>query len=263
MGLAAVTAASMAVWTAGAAHRSAGRRLALAPPPAARRWLAVASVGGVAGAAAAAGTSPVVLLAAGGAVIVARRAYRRKVTRVARSRQESDVVLLCFALAAELRAGATAADALAAASGQLHVLGSGVAAAGRAVGHGALPHEELAALAAAERCPRLVPVAAVWQAGATTGARLADVLERVGRALADTDEAAAELDALSAGPRATASVLCVLPVLGVALGTAIGASPLPVLLHTGLGGALVGAAGALDACGVLWVRRITRSALEA
>lgn len=257
--LAAVTAAA-AAWAAAGGRRPAIRRLQLAPA-AARQVEAGALVGCAALAALAAGMAISVLVAVGAGLGGLFHLHgRRRHRRVARGRN-ADVVQICFALSAELRAGRTPADALAATAPQLRELRDGMADAARAVGHGAHVHDELASLAATQCCPRLLTVAAVWAAGASTGARIADVLERVGRGLAHDDEAAGELDALSAGPRATAWVLCLLPVFAVALGTTIGASPLPVLLHTRLGAALLGAAALLDAIGVLWVRRLTVGAL--
>lgn len=258
---AAAAVATIAVWSTGSGCRGGSYRLRLAPPAPARAVTGLALVCCVTVAAVAGGTPPTVLVLAGVVAAGMLRASRRRVGRLAQARRDADVVRLCFAVAAELRAGRTSAAALAAAAGQLQALGPGVAAAARAVGHGALPHEELAALAGVAPCPRLLPLASIWEAGAVTGARVAEVLERVGRALAQDDEAAAELGALSAGPRATTWVLCLLPVAGIALGTAVGASPLRVLLHTTLGVVLVAAAALLDLCGVLWVRRITAGAL--
>ena len=104
-------------------------------------------------------------------------------------------------------------------------------------------------------------VAAVWAASATTGARVADVLERVARAFAADDDARADLDALAAGPRATALILCLLPLFAVAMGTLAGGGPARLLLHTGFGWLLIGAAAVLDGCGLFWVAAITRRAL--
>ena len=187
-----------------------------------------------------------------------RRAARR---RPARSRDE-EVVTLCAALAAELRAGLPPAAALASAAEKLAVLGPRLAAAAVAVGRGARVGDELTQVAADEHCPRLRAVAAVCAVGETTGSGVAAVLERVGRGLAADDEAAAELAALSAGPRATAAVLAALPAVATAMATALGLAPLRVLLHSVLGGALLAGAGLLEVAGVLWVRRITTAALR-
>lgn len=253
---AAATAAAFA-----AVRRPGSRRLGLSPSGASGPALLGIIVVSAAIAWWSAGMPPLVLLGAAVAVVAARRLRCRAQRRAAQAARDRDAVVLCFALASELRAGRSPADALAAAAGQLAAFGPAVAAAGRAVGHGAAVHEELRALAEGDGCRRLLPVAAVWAATAATGARCADVLERVGRALAQDDEAAAELEALCAGPRATAWVLCILPAFGLLLGTAIGAAPLPVLLHTRVGLALAVGAVALDGAGVAWVRRITGAAL--
>ena len=258
--LVAVVAAVTAAWAASGGRRPALRRLHL-PPRVAPPVRAVALVGPGALAAFAVGVPFLVLVAVGAGVGGLAGLWRRRRHRSVARGRDAEVILICFALAAELRAGRTPADALAATAPQLRELRTGVADAARAVGHGAQVHDELASLAAKVQCARLLTVTAVWAASATTGARIADVLERVGRGLAHDDEAAGELDALCAGPRATAWVLCLLPVFAAGLGTAIGASPLPVLLHTRLGAALSGAAALLDVVGVLWVRRLTAGAL--
>jgi tight adherence protein B len=256
----AVMSATGAAWAAAGARRSGSRRLHLSPPSPGRRWWLV--VTGSVAAAAAAGVSVVLLLGGAGIAAGLLVLQRRRQQRRLRSDQDADVVLLCFALADELRAGRLTADAFAAVAPLLRVLTNGMAEAARAMGHGAPVDDELRLLAAAQECPRLLSVAAVWTAAATTGARVADVLEWVGRGFTADDEAAAELDALSAGPRATALVLCLLPVFALVLGTALGASPLPVLLHTTLGAGLVAASLVLDVAGLLWVRRITAAALN-
>ena len=260
---AATLAAAAAAFAAGQSVRPGHRRLRLAPTTSARRALltVLGVVIGVAGWTV--GLPPAGVLAAAPVWAGARHLRRRARRRRAREARDQDVVLLCFALASELRAGRTATDALAGAAAQLRALGPGLAAAARAVGHGASVHEELRSLADIERCRRLLPVASVWAATEATGARCADVLQRLGRTLAEDDEAAAELDALCAGPRATAWVLSVLPGFGLVLGTAIGASPLSVLLHTRLGLGLIVGGIALDGAGLAWVRRITASALVA
>jgi tight adherence protein B len=67
------------------------------------------------------------------------------------------------------------------------------------------------------------------------GAPLAGVLERIASAVAADEEADGERRSALAGPRSTAQVLAWLPLLGVALGTLLGADPLAVVLSGGLG----------------------------
>jgi tight adherence protein B len=105
-------------------------------------------------------------------------------------------------------------------------------------------------------------MAAVWAASATTGARVADVLDRLAHGFTAEDDSRADLDALAAGPRATATVLCLLPLGGIALATVMGADPLALLLRSALGGLLLAVAALLDVCGVLWVRAVTARALR-
>lgn len=186
-----------------------------------------------------------------------QRARRRRLER----RYRAEAATLCAALAAELRAGLMPAAALAAAAAELPLSRSRLELAARAVSRGATIGDELTVAAADLSCARLSVVAAVFVATEVTGSAVADVLERVGRGLTGDDEAAADLDALAAGPRATAFVLAVLPAVAVAFASVLGLSPLPILMHTALGAALTVAAALLEAAGLLWVRRITRRAL--
>ena len=59
-----------------------------------------------------------------------------------------------------------------------------------------------------------------------------------------------------AGPRASAALLTALPLLGIALGAAMGARPWAVLLGMPAGRVLSCVGVLLDAVGVLWMRRI-------
>jgi len=88
------------------------------------------------------------------------------------------------------------------------------------------------------------------------------VLERLSEAVDDDDELRRELDSAMAGPRATMVVLAGLPLLGLALGQAVGARPLQLLLHQPVGWALVAAAAILDAVGVAITKMIARVALR-
>ena len=106
---------------------------------------------------------------------------------------------------------------------------------------------------------RVRAVVASWSATAGAGAATAGVLERVAAAFEADDAVAQELAAAAAGPQATVAVLTALPLLGIGLGQAMGLPSLHVLLHSGVGAALMVGAAALDAVGLLWVRRILRA----
>ena len=64
-------------------------------------------------------------------------------------------------------------------------------------------------------------------------------------------------EASLAGARATGTVLAGLPVLGVLLGQAMGASPIDVLLGGGVGGILLVLGSGLGCAGLLWTDAIT------
>lgn len=95
-----------------------------------------------------------------------------------------------------------------------------------------------------------------------TGARLADLLDRI-----ETDaRGAARLRTIAAaqasGAQATAWLLAGLPVGGIALGYGIGADPLHVLLRTRVGALCAGVAIAFQMTGLAWTHRLTRQTRE-
>jgi tight adherence protein B len=103
-------------------------------------------------------------------------------------------------------------------------------------------------------------VAAAWRVSASSGASLSEVLDRVETDLRADIAHLRMVDAELAGPRATAMLLAALPVLGLGLGSTMGAHPVHVLLHT-LPGQLAMVIGVgLDALGVWWTGRIIGSA---
>lgn len=101
--------------------------------------------------------------------------------------------------------------------------------------------------------------ARAWQLAERHGLPLADVLGSVRDELRARARFAGRVDARMAGPRSSAFVLSVLPVVGVLLGTAMGADPLSVLFGDGLGGVLLVLGSGLTAAGLLWTARITRT----
>jgi tight adherence protein B len=98
---------------------------------------------------------------------------------------------------------------------------------------------------------------AVWRLAERTGAPAADLIERIERDARVADRARAAAVAQAAGAQATALLLAALPLGGIALGIAIGADPVHVLLHTPLGAACATGAVALQSAGLLWAGRLT------
>lgn len=204
------------------------------------------------------GESVVPLLGAVAAVPVVRRRLAARRRQRERERREAAVIEFCGSVAGELRAGRQPGEALAGTSPEgLGPAWSAVSAAARFGG------EVPAALRRAGRWPGaegLIGVAACWQVAVDGGAGLATGLERVGAALGAERDQREELRAQLAGTRSTAVMLALLPVLALLMGSALGADPLRVLLHTpaGLGCLVLG--GLLEYAGLSWTRRIVRAA---
>jgi tight adherence protein B len=105
--------------------------------------------------------------------------------------------------------------------------------------------------------PRIAELsAAVWRLAEQTGAPAADLVERIEADTRAADRAARSAAAQSAGAQVTALLLAALPLGGIALGYGIGADPLHVLLHTGLGAACAIGAVLLQSAGLLWADRL-------
>ena len=197
------------------------------------------------------------------AVVAVHRVRRTRREARATDDRRAATVEVTFALAGELRAGRTTAEALAAVAAGAGPLEPGFAAAARTVLAGGDAFEELRHLADPSGAERLRSVVAAWSVAAAAGGRVAVVLERLGEAMESEDELRRELDAAMAGPRATMALLALLPVLGLALGQAVGARPVQLLLHRPLGWLLLAGATVLDLGGVVATRAIARTALRA
>jgi tight adherence protein B len=102
----------------------------------------------------------------------------------------------------------------------------------------------------------LARVVAAWRMSVTSGVPLADILVRVRADLSAVVAARRDLASAVAGPRASATLLALLPLIGIALGAAMGAHPLTVLLHTAAGRLLLCTGLLLDALGLLWTDRL-------
>ena len=199
------------------------------------------------------------LLALATGVLLLRR--RGAASTVRGARQERTAMLTaCSVLAAELRAGAQPSVALRAAAGFAEgetARWLGAAAACEAVGGEPADVLRGGSGPAADELRRL---GACWRVSSQTGAGLAIAVDRLGaglRARADLDD---ELAAALTAPRATARLLAGLPLLGVLLGTLLGANPLHVLTATPLGLACLLVGGGLDLAGLTLTDRLVRRA---
>jgi tight adherence protein B len=187
----------------------------------------------------------------GVAVVLARDLVRRR-RADARSRA---VTLAVRLLVGELEAGAQPPAALrAAATAAPDVTELEEAARAAAAG------EDPAAVFAASADPRMRVLGTAWRLGNASGVALAAVLGRVAGDFATAEEQRRSVGVALAGPRASATLMAGLPLLGIGLGTTMGARPVQ-LLTTGSAGRLLCCAGVLlDAGGVFWMRAVVRRA---
>lgn len=241
-------------------------RAAADPEPASRSWteqhclvLLVALAAGL-GALLAGPGGGLAAAMAGSTATLRWRAGRERRAGAAAATGLADALAV---LVAELRAGAHPAAAAKAAALDGHPAARralNAAAAAARLG-GDVP-AVLRSACSAPLCSWLGRVADAWSLADRHGIPLADLLDAV---RADTEQRvrfAAEVQARLAGPRATAAVLAGLPLLGLALGHAMGAAPLRVLGATAAGGVLLVVGTALGCAGVLWSARLMNGAVQ-
>jgi tight adherence protein B len=259
LGLAALLVTGPAVVPARADELAARRRLATAPGAEAghamasvRRAVAPAVAGTVLMIAWALG--PALGVAAGAVALCAWGLARDAGRRRSAAARDADLLAAVRVLVAELEAGTRPAAALGAAAD--------VAAAHRpalqAAAAEATAGGDAGALLAADPATRALGLA--WQLGHDAGTALADVLARVAADLAAAAEQRRAVGVALSGPRASAAVLTGLPVLGLVMGTAMGARPVAFLLESSAGRLVAGAGVLLDVAGVWWMWRILRAA---
>jgi len=224
-------------------HRSARRLAPLArwrAVPAdwsaspARRRATAALVAAVVGAGAGVTAGPTAAIVAATYAALAVRLWTGATLRRGQARSHRAAVDSVAALAAELRAGQAVGSALVSAN----------ALRGPVVGG---PAGEVAGR-----------VAAAVSVAESSGAPLADVLDRLDTHLRAADRARATASAQAAGARASALLLAAMPVAGVGLGFAVGVDSIAVLLHTPLGAACLGGAVLLQLGGLAWAGRLAR-----
>jgi tight adherence protein B len=241
-----ISVPTLPTWPGVVADRSPGRLIAMAATAASGAgWLAGGPVAALVGG----------IYAALGARAVTRAAGNRRHAAV-RAAQLDDL----SALAADLRAGLPPAGAAEAHAG---VLGAGAVASPEVTGPvSTRPDRQPVRRQVAEsRTSRILDLTtAVWRLAERTGAPAADLIERIERDARAADRARAAAAAQAAGAQATALLLAALPLGGIALGIAIGADPIRVLLHTPLGAACAAGAVALQSAGLLWADRLTHGA---
>lgn len=185
-------------------------------------------------------------------LVLARMGARRR-ARTSTRRRESDIARSLSALASELEAGQLPSVALVEACGEPAAWPRTRAAA---QAHG----DVVAALRAdAEGRESLVHLAACWEVARESGAGLAASITRLAESTRRAQDVRHQLQAQLAGPRATARMLGLLPVVGIGLGALMGADPLTWLLGTVPGIACLITGILLTTLGMWWTNRIAAS----
>lgn len=236
-------------------QRMAPEGRAPARPFGGSRW----TVWAVAVLAVAATLPPTAAVAAG--IVGATIALRGRRARL-RERRRAEAAALQAGLdvvAGELRAGSHPVVAFETAAGEV---GGGVAVALRAVAARARLGVDVSDGLRSAATESTVPtywdrLAVCWELAHRHGLAIAVLMRAAHRDLVERARFESRVTAGMAGARTTATVLAVLPVLGIGLGQLVGAEPFRFLLSGGLGGWLLVIGAVLSCVGLLWSDRIT------
>lgn len=209
------------------------------------------------------GDSVLPLIAGAAAVPLVRRRLRGRQRRRERERRAEGVIALCGVVAGELRAGLQPGQALLFAVRSTGVLGGSEAAVLAAARFGGDVPQALREAARESGADGLAGVAACWRVAVDSGAGLAAGLDRLEAALRAERDQREELRAQLAGAWSTVALLALLPLVVLAMGWALGADPLRVLLHTPAGALCLVVGGLLEAAGLCWAGRIVRTGEKA
>jgi tight adherence protein B len=184
-----------------------------------------------------------------------RYAHVQRADRRDRARSVAALPEACRVLSTHLRAGTLPVDALvAAAAASPPRLASAFRSAATAERLGSSAADALRASELGAHS--LWPVALCWQVCTESGAALGATLDRLADALAAEQEDRDIVDVELAGVRLSAAVMACLPVVGLLLGSALGAKPIAFLFDSRAGTACLIAAVLLDVTGLYWVRTL-------
>jgi tight adherence protein B len=203
--------------------------------------------------------APGVTLAVLLAVVTAVAERRRSRAQAQRRRTRDEVDECLVLLRAELGAGRSPPQALAAAAPAAPGLLEQAAAVAALAGD---PQPALRGASAHPGAAALADLAAAWQVAVGGGAPLSALLERMRLSVAAETAAAREAEEQVAPVRATARVLAVLPALGLLLGGAVGVNSMALLTGTLWGQVCLLLAVTLVAAGLAWVAALVRSAVD-
>ncbi|MFL6141867.1 MAG: type II secretion system F family protein [Labedaea sp.] len=206
-------------------------------------------VGGMGG-----GIAAALAIATGWRRWTARRTTRRTLAAV------DGLAEALRSMVAELRAGAhpaTAAES-AAVDAEPHAAWAMAAVAAAARRNGDVERALAAGRGGASVIAQVLgQLSRAWSLVQRHGLPLAEVLDAVCGDLEARARFARQVQARMAGPRASATILALLPAVGIALGEAMGARPVHVLTGTGPGQLLLVLGVGLACAGVAWSARLT------
>lgn len=192
-----------------------------------------------------------------GVLAVGHLLRRARHARVAQRRAEQ-VLAVCEALAADLRAGEPPVRALDRAAAEWPEL----AAVARAAHLGADVPAALRTIAARPGAEQLRAVAAAWQVAHRSGASLAPAVSRAAQAIAEARTVRRLVAAQLASAHATARLVAALPFVMLLLGSGLGGDPVGFLIGTTGGLACLGVGLALSFLGLVWLDRIAAGVLR-
>lgn len=169
----------------------------------------------------------------------------------------TSLIALADALSAELRAGAAPREALWRAARDEPRFAA-VAAAARSPAGDVV--STMHALANVPGGAAAADLATAWVVCETTGGRLAAPVARLSGGWRDEEQLRREVSAQLAGPRATAVLLAGLPLVGLAMGAALGGDPIALLRQPSMALVVLVPGLLLEVAGLVWTARITRRA---
>jgi len=194
---------------------------------------------------------PVPGLLAGAATVVLGHCWRRVRAERALSSETATLSEAVAAMVAEHAAGATLGSALLEAAPIAGRFQHALRQAGQLASLGRQPAVALAGE------PALARIAVAAALVSRSGAAAEEILVRVRGDLRSEQRTRAAIAESVAGPRSSAVLLGGLPLAGLAMGSALGASPQRILLHTTVGLVALTVGVLLNLAGLWWTLRLT------
>jgi len=198
------------------------------------------------------GAGAVLAYALGAPVVTGVLVWRRHAGRADATRTAVAVDEACRQLAGLLRLGHVPSAALRVAAADSPLLAEVVAV--QQVGGEVAP--VLGRLGSRPGASGLAELAAAWRVAERTGASLGATLDALSERLAAAGAVRDVVSAELAAPRATGRLLAALPVAGLLLGYGLGGDPVAFLTSSPVGQACLAVGVTLGCAGVFWTERI-------